>query len=305
MAERSKDQDHTPYAEHLDKSMVPQANDFIIQRHRPEPFDTPYHHHTSIEINYLRNCSMTYAFSDMEITLHPGRLSVFWGAAPHTVARVEGEGEITNIYLSLGQFVRWGLPTRLMESVLTGSVIVAEHTHLADQFLFDRLYLERDRKDEGWRRCHLDEIEARLRRFAMEAFTAHDISKKGFTNGNMSVLAVRHVEAMLRFISDHYTAQISVTQIAKSAHLSTSRARSLFREVMGVSIKQQLMRSRLSHARMLLAETNQKVATVAHESGFTTLSSFYDAFTKHYHMPPQRYRDSTKQATPNTLAVQP
>ena len=68
---------------------------------------------------------MIYSFSGSPAQLTGDRVTVFWGAAPHRVTDVEGVGLITNIYLSLGQFVRLGLPTELVDAVLSGAVIAS------------------------------------------------------------------------------------------------------------------------------------------------------------------------------------
>lgn len=66
---------------------------------------------------------------------------------------------------------------------------------------------------------------------------------------------------------------------------------------MGVSIKNHLTRTRLSHAKMLLSETDQKIVTVAMDSGFGSLSSFYEAFTEHNDgLSPAKYRRAMRRA---------
>lgn len=77
-------------------------NSLLIERHQPKLFRTPYHHHTSVEINLLEGCRLGYSFSGTKVVVNPDRLTLFWGAAPHRVTHVEGEGQTTNNYVSLG-----------------------------------------------------------------------------------------------------------------------------------------------------------------------------------------------------------
>lgn len=287
-----------PYSEQVDQTRVPLANDFIIERHVPDLFDTPYHHHTSVELNFLQNCEMTYSFSGQETTIKSDRITVFWGAAPHRVTNVSGKGQITNIYLSLGQFVRWGLPKEMVDAILAGSIISAKPNSNRDELWFDRLIRERDYKTIPWRRAHLHEIEARLRRLALEGWETNLIVRHRPEHAEITSQAMLHVEAMLRFVADNFTISVSVEDIARAANLSVARAGKLFRQVMGVSIKQHLTRARLSHSRMLLTETDAKVASIALDSGFLTLSAFYDAFTKANGLSPAEYRKSAKKSNP-------
>ncbi|MEZ5449079.1 MAG: helix-turn-helix domain-containing protein [Thiolinea sp.] len=295
MQQKSSDlADLVPFSERVDKTRVPAANDFIIEQHVPSLFDVPYHHHTSIEINFLQDCEMTYSFSGSEASLKPSHLTVFWGAAPHRVTQVMGRGLITNIYLSLGQFVRWGLPTEMVDTLLSGAVISTAANSPLDALLFNRLYAERKLTSTTWKRVHLDEIENRLRRLAVEGW--HTILASRNTSKHMEITsqAMMHVEAMLRFIADNFTISITIRDIAESANLSPGRAKPLFKEVLGISIRQHLMRVRLSHARMLLTETDTKIASVALESGFPSLSSFYEAFTKANQTSPAQYRNNAR-----------
>lgn len=286
--------DLIPYSEQVDQTRVPAANDFIVERHVPTLFDTPYHHHTSLEVNFLQGCEMIYSFSGSPAQLTGDRVTVFWGAAPHRVTDVEGVGLITNIYLSLGQFVRWGLPTELVDAVLSGAVIASLEEDPADNLLFNRLIAEKENKSAAWRRMHLSEIEARLRRLALEGWSTLLTARAAALPMELSARAMIHVEAMLRFIANNFNIPINVEDIAAASNLSVARASYLFRQVMGISVKQQLTRARLSHARMLLTETDAKVANIALDSGFASLSAFYEGFAKASNMSPTQYRKNGK-----------
>lgn len=299
MAHRQKTiDDIVPFSDSVDQTRVPKANGFLIERHKPTLFDTPYHHHTSVELNFLQGCDMSYSFSGEVVDLQRDRISVFWGAAPHRVIRVSGDGIITNIYLSLGQFVRWGLPDQLLEAVLSGAVISTKHADPMDKMLINRLFSERGQDDTAWRRTHMSEIETRLRRVALEGWTTLLASRTRPTDLEISAQTMMHVETMLRFIADSFTIPINVGDIADAANLSPVRAGQVFRKVMGIGLKQQLMRARLSHARMLLTETDAKVSSVALDSGFSSLSAFYEAFTKANGVTPAKYRSQALRSNP-------
>lgn len=290
--------DLIPFSEQVDKSRVPLANDYIIERHVPDLFDTPYHHHTSVEVNFLQDCDMTYSFSGASAALTRNRLTVFWGAAPHRVTEVRGKGLITNLYLSLGQFIRWGLPKDMVDAILGGAIITSRAETEHDTQWFDRLYSERDQKSKPWRRVHLDEIELRLRRLALEGWDTLVHVPGHALPEEISHQAMLHVEAMLRFVADNFTIPITAQDMAQATNLSVSRANALFRNVMGMSMKQHLMRTRLSHSRMLLTETEDKISTIALDSGFATLSAFYEAFSKATGETPAHYRKTARRVNP-------
>lgn len=282
--------DIVPYSEQHDRDRMPAPNHFIIERHVPDLFDTPFHHHTSVEINFLEDCDMTYSFSGVPVEANRNALTMFWGAQPHRVTQVKGRGQITNIYLSLGQFLRWGLPDKLVQAILSGSVVSARPGAGRDDEFFERLWNERGRIDAPWRRTHLDEISTRLRRLALEGWQVRLDPANASSILEADASAMRRVEAILRYIADNFSRPVTVGDIAEAVNLSASRATALFREVMGVSIKHHLTRTRLSHARMLLTETDGKIVSIALDSGFRTLSSFYSAFTEANGVSPAEYR---------------
>lgn len=286
--------DVVPYSEQHDRERMPAANEFMIERHVPDLFDTPFHHHTSVEINFLEGCDMVYSFAGVPVKIMRDELTIFWGAQPHMVKDVIGKGWITNIYLSLGQFLRWGLPERLVKALQNGAVLSTGPNCTRDNAFFERLWEERHRKDTSWRRTHLDEIATRLRRFGLEGWTVRlDPANVGSVIES-DARTMRHVEDILRFVADNFSAPITVGDVAEAVNLSASRATSVFREVMGVSIKHHLTRTRLSHARMLLTETDSKIVAIALDSGFQSLSSFYAAFTDANNVSPAEYRKAAR-----------
>ena len=290
MGENLKQSELEAVSERVDATRVPAPGSLLIERHRPQLFQTPYHHHTSVEINFLEHCALRYSFSGQKVKVDPGRLTIFWGAAPHRVIGVEGEGQTTNIYISLGQFLRWSLPPKLVEAVLSGCVVSAALSGDHDRLLFDRLFGERGRDDANWRKLHLSELECRLRRMGHEGWDtlmSEEAADRRMLSSSVSML---HVEGMLRYIADNFSRPITVIDVVGAVNVSQGHAMKLFRQVIGTSIKEQLTRTRLSHALMLLSDTDEKILTIALDSGFRSLSSFYEAFRTAKGISPGRYR---------------
>ncbi len=113
------------FLNYADTQLVPSLDGILIERHRPIAFAIPYHHHASIELNYLDGCDMEYSFSGTSVVRRSGSLTLFWGASPHGVTRVDGDGEIINIYVSFSQILRWGLPEPFLNSLIAGDVMSA------------------------------------------------------------------------------------------------------------------------------------------------------------------------------------
>lgn len=278
------------YLEYIDRLRVPLPENVIVERHRPEKFASPYHHHASIEVNFLTGCEMDYSFSGTSVTASAERMTVFWGAVPHRVADVRGQGEIVNIYVTFSQMLGWGLPDLFVDSLIGGEVVCSASVDPIDRMTFPRWADEFARHDPAWRKLLIGEIEMRLRRMALEGWTT---LKRGHGYKREHVggaVTMRYIEEMLRFISDNFASSITVADVTKHVRLSQSYAMTLFRRVVGVPIKEHITRTRLSHAQMLLSSSEMKIVNIAIDSGFRSLSSFYEAFQARSNLTPAAFR---------------
>ncbi len=268
---------------------MPGEHDFIIESHRPEVFDFAYHNHASIEVNYLIGCTMEYSFSGTPVRVPERRMTVFWGAIPHSVTNVVGDGHIVNLYVAFPRVLQWGLPAGFIDKLVTGEVLCCAEDCAIDEALFTRWVDDRARQDPAWQRLILTEIETRIRRMALEPravlgyISDQPVQIEGFKS-------VRQVSDMLQFIAAHFYRPISVTDIAEHVGVSPNYAMSVFRRVVGVPIKYFVTRTRLSHAQMLLATSDDKILSIAMDSGFGSLSSFYEAFQMHVGTTPAEFR---------------
>lgn len=93
-----------------------------------------------------------------------------------------------------------------------------------------------------------------------------------------------------RFISSKYQEPVTIEDLSRELHLSSSRATHLIKELYGRTFVQQVTQFRLRHAAGMLWQTDKSVTDVAMECGFGDLSNFHKAFSKHFHMTPLQYR---------------
>lgn len=278
------------FTEYANTFAIPVENAIILEHHRPNPDSAPYHFHPSIELNYLRDCTITYSFPGGDVQLPSGRIVLFWAAHPHRVIDVSGTGTITNAYVSLSEFLKWSLPTEFLEQLLSGAVLASEKASAFDDALTERWIDEREKADAQWHRAHSREIEGRLIRLCEEGYTKL-FAPSNIGHGNaMGGAAIFQFEKMLRFMADNFAEPISVGDVASVGNLSPNYAISFFKRLMGKSIKSHVIDLRLAHAKMLLTETEQKIATVAMDSGFRSQAAFYTAFQKRVGISPAAYR---------------
>ena len=95
---------------------------------------------------------------------------------------------------------------------------------------------------------------------------------------------------MLQFIHDHFSKDISLSDIAASASVSKSTALQIFKNGINISPVEYLIRYRLSQAALMLRTTEQSVSVIAQDTGFTASSYFCRKFKEYYHLRPNEYR---------------
>lgn len=261
-----------------------------LEHHVPDVENDPYHTHPSIEINYLRGCEMTYSFSGQEITIPQERICVFWAAYPHRATALSGNGEITNAYVSLKQFLDFAVSSDLKNDILAGSILCAKTQSPFDRALMDRLSQETENDDEKWQSLHRLEVQARLVRLDTEGWNIIGQPRPKIGRHQIGGGAVAHFDKMLRFIAHNAFEPIKVQDVANAAGISTNYAITLFRKMLGMTVKAYILDLRIHHAKMMLTDTSAKILTISLDCGFASLSSFYDAFAHATGMSPSQFR---------------
>ena len=100
-----------------------------------------------------------------------------------------------------------------------------------------------------------------------------------------------YMEQALCYIKDNYSKKISIEDIAKQAHLSSSHLFAVFKKQMGVSPISFLNNYRMSIAAELLQGTTKSINQIALEVGIDDSIYFNKIFKKHYQMSPTEYRN--------------
>lgn len=265
---------------------------FFIQRHRPRAMSAT-HIHGHIEINYLEGCSMTYLTAGGTVAVPPNRVVVFWGQLPHRVVEVNGDGMETAVYVPFGDMVRWPLPERFSRVLMNGAFLYARQSDPLDAGLFNRWFEDARSGDKALLAITFDEVQQRLRRFVHAGW--EERLADGDSRARMPMRSLWRVEAMTRFIADRYTQSINVDDVAGHAGVSGAYAMALFSKTMGIPIGRYIARLRLGHAQALLVDTDAAVTAIAMDSGFRSISRFYEAFSEEFGTTPHAYRRAARQ----------
>jgi len=260
---------------------------------------TPYimdqpHWHGHIEGNYLAHATMTYRVEDSEIEIPEGRLVLFWAGIPHQLTAITPTGtatpRLTNIYLPVDTFLFMPHIAQLQVALLGGGLVMLPDT-LCGPDIMDRWY--RDYRSNDFERTEIMKMEmnAMMRRALLSPleYLLNPVADPG-DDRTLSSAHIRHVVAMVRFIMENLAEPITNADVAAVTGLHQNYALALFTRTMRLPMKRFIIRMRLLRARALLMESATAITTVAEQSGFHSISQFYDHFKAAYGMSPHAMR---------------
>ena len=98
------------------------------------------------------------------------------------------------------------------------------------------------------------------------------------------------IQVSVNYINNNYERDISLKDIAQYVFLSTSYFTRAFKEEMGISPINYLLRTRIERAKELLRDSTLKISDIALNVGFSNQQRFNDIFKKYVKMTPLQYR---------------
>lgn len=248
--------------------------------------------HNEIEINLMKNGSLSYLFGGKRVTIPRGGLAVFWAAIPHQIIASSGDREYYVVTIPLTWFLQCCLPAKLVDRLLGGSFLrdpSGQRSDL-DLQLFQSWTDDRVRKPNNKDTAIRLELHARLLRLADElpAFESKDTENS--PKALLGTGGVGKVEQLAGYIAQHYQEPLLIEDVARKVGLHPNYAMNLFKKTFHLTINDYVTQHRLSHAQRLLATTNDKIVDIALDAGYPTLSRFYEAFKRSCRCSPSIYR---------------
>lgn len=107
--------------------------------------------------------------------------------------------------------------------------------------------------------------------------------------------AQQTVEFIRTYIQQHLDRPISIAELCRAACLSQSALFRLFRQELGLSPVQVILRERIRRAKQLLQHASISITDVCYESGFSSLSYFIRVFRRLTGKTPGQYREGIHQ----------
>lgn len=248
--------------------------------------------HNEIELNLLKNGSLSYLFGGRRVTIGHGALVAFWAAIPHQIIGFSGNPAYYVVTIPLAWFLQCRLPAKLVDRLLHGHFLREPNPARVelDLKLFQTWTGERVSEEAGQESAIKLELHARMLRLAgaLPEFAVQGRERRQKVMVGEGALS--KAEHLAAFIAQHYQDSISIRDISNKVGLHPNYAMNLFKKTFNLTINEYLTQHRLSHAQRLLATTDDKIVDIVLNVGFNTVSRFYKAFEESCNCTPAQYR---------------
>jgi AraC-like DNA-binding protein len=104
--------------------------------------------------------------------------------------------------------------------------------------------------------------------------------------------ADKGIERAIQYLHDHYSEDCSIARLTKIAALSRSTLLDLFKKQTQLTVGEYLTGLRMGHACALLVHSDESLASIAQEVGYTNVTRFSQRFKAIKKMAPSEFRAS-------------
>lgn len=196
------------------------------------------------------------------------------------------------------EFVRVVLPYSLIFKIIDNEDSIRK-LHLG-KVLFSSCCLENFYWFLKKTECYLESCDVKMHRLLQDEFIFYlrrelffcELSNSPRVYKEKDILRRRHLRGILVFINENYQRKIKVSDVSSVVGIEACYSRKLFKQKMGIPMMVYVKILRLNHARYLLRSTSLDVIDIAFDSGFSSISRFYEVFSEGVGMAPLCYRGS-------------
>ena len=264
-------------------------NDFPINLRIMKVKEYPIHYHQDIEFIYVLKGEIQLKDVCSNYLLREGDLFTINGHEVHGLTATDKENIIAVIQVS-NLFFTQHFPDLAKACFMTGGKNDTYHKLGALRRMLLHILLDYSRKSFNYKNSciyqMLNVIKYLNEHFNLFAFEGQQVLN--FKNNNPII--VERISRIINYVYENHANKISLEDLAEREHLSSYYLSHLIRDNMGINFQEFLCFARVEMSEIPLLETDQKISTIAADSGFSKTSYYEKFFEKWFGHAPKRHR---------------
>jgi len=243
--------------------------------------DLPQGRSNSIFMQFTSKARILTA-AGMEV-IHPGECILTLSRTPAYIESLESDPEgFTNNYVIFQEDVV--LQKAIRQYQVPHHTIIREADFAFVKGILTRLYMEHAQKPSMYK----EQIDLLLRELlvCLSRAAARTDNPLCTTNREL-VRAIQQVRMDMYLDLSQYP---TVSSMAEKVNICTGYFRNVYKELFGVSPKQDILNARIEHSKSLLVLTDSPISLISVLCGFEDENYFSRAFRDRVHMTPSAYR---------------
>lgn len=261
---------------------------YVFNSKPKENYIIDYHCHDFLEFSYVLSGETTYMVNDIVYTAVQGQLMAFNPGIYHSeiVNKYENFNELHIGFSNIN--VRNFSQNHITKESFLGALDFKKYGKEFHNCCVE-IIKEQTRHDPGYElilKCLSMKL---IILFLKETYSEE--CKKDFKEYNLELSQKSNlVKEIISYMNSNYMQNISLYKISKSMYLSPVYISKIFKEQIGVSPINYLIKIRLEKAVNLLINTNLSVKTIAKSVGYNDAYYFSKLFKKYYKCPPTSFK---------------
>ena len=257
------------------------------------PGNHSLHWHEDLQFTLVTKGSLSMMVNSKNYNLKSGNAIFINSRLLHMTNHISDDGEYVSI----------NFPTKMI-SILTGSKLESDFVQpFTMNYNLPAILLT---NDDEWQKniismltdlcnfCKDEEVYAKdyeiaVRLQSIWLYFIRNVKNYSCNSSKSFVRKQEYIQLMLSYIHDNFMANISLSDISNSAHISQAECSRLFRKVLDISPYEYLLKYRIEQSIEMLKETNKSITEIAISVGFNDCSHFIQVFKKHTGFTPRGY----------------
>ncbi len=254
------------------------------------------HVHRSLELMYICKGESSVVCKGYTLALKEGDFAIINSSTPHELISSSNEG-CTALFV---QFSRIKLEVLNLNKTVFDDVSLTKEDDLVKEItplLFSIAEYYLSDKEFDYLLC-LSESD-RLLNLLLSNLSFHSIDDQSERIKSSD----ERIKKTCKYIDSNYQRKISLDELSKNVYVSPQYLSSLFREAMGVTIREYIQKTRFNHALHLIDYTDAPLIDICFDAGFSDYKYMEKCFMEILGCTPREYREYSKTQIKPSLDV--